>query len=318
MFAIDILAMRLSSGVTESAFICRFKRLFQQRKRIIQHRDFANMQRIDAHQHYWKTARTDYGWLTANLGSIYRDFMPDDLATHLGAARIDRTILVQAAPSEAETLFLLDIAEQTPSVAGVVGWIDFEATDAPDRVAQMAKHGVVGLRPMVQDIADTDWLLRSTLLPAIEAMMAHDLRFDALIQPRHLPVLLEFARAYPDLKIIIDHGAKPNIANGAIESWAKGLRALASETDVYCKLSGLVTEAGANWSAETIKPFADILIELFAPTRLVWGSDWPVLNLANDYAAWIQLSDWLLADLSAGERTLVFGGNAARFYGLDD
>jgi L-fuconolactonase len=276
------------------------------------------MQRIDAHQHYWKTARTDYGWLTADLGSIYRDFMPDDLAPHLRAAHVDRTILIQAASSEAETLFLLDIAKKTPSVASVVGWVDFEATDAADRVARMARLGVVGLRPMVQDIADTGWLLKSTLRPAIEAMIARDLRFDALIQPRHLPVLLEFAQAYPDLKIIVDHGAKPNIADGTIEAWAKDLRVLADQSDVYCKLSGLVTEAGANWTIDMIKPFADILIELFAPTRFVWGSDWPVLNLASDYAAWVELSDLLLGGLSAEERALVFGGNAARFYGLDD
>ncbi len=275
------------------------------------------MIKIDAHQHFWSISRTDYGWLTPELGPIYRDFLPKDLQPLIHTAGVDRTILVQAAQSEAETLYLLDIASQTDFVAGVVGWVDLEATGAADRVAAMAEHGVIGLRPMVQDIADTNWLLRPTLRPALEAMIAHNLRFDALIQPRHLPVLHQFIQAYPQLKIVIDHGAKPSIATGAIDDWAAGMKMLATHPGLYCKLSGLVTEAAADWQPKNLKSYVDILIDAFGPERLIWGSDWPVLNLASDYAAWNRLCDDFLGSLSPDEYALIRGGNAARFYGID-
>jgi L-fuconolactonase len=229
---------------------------------------------------------------------------------------VNRTILIQAAQSEAETLYLLDIAAQTPIVAGVVGWVDLEADNAAERVAFMASTGLLGLRPMVQDIQDTEWLLRAALRPAIEAMVVHDLRFDALIQPRHLPVLLEFMSAYPGLKVVIDHGAKPDIANGAFQPWADGMAQIARETNVYCKLSGLVTEASAGWKPDDLKPFVEHLIACFGPERMIWGSDWPVLNLASDYASWHALVGEFLSGMTTAERANIMGGNAARFYGI--
>lgn len=274
------------------------------------------LERIDAHQHYWTTARDDYSWLTPALGSIYRDFLPDDLAPLLNAAGINRTILVQAAATEAETLFLLDIAKRTPSVGGVVGWVDLEANDAPQRVEMMAANGVLGLRPMVQDIQETEWLLRPALRPGLEAMIAAGMRFDALIQPRHLPVLLEFSKLYPALKVIIDHGAKPDIARNAIKGWAVHIERLATETPYLCKVSGLLTEAREDWVPGDIRPYVDVLLAAFGPERLVWGSDWPVLNLASDYATWERLSHDLLSVLSDEQRAMVFGRNAARFYGI--
>jgi L-fuconolactonase len=273
---------------------------------------------IDAHQHFWKTSRDDYGWLTPALGPIYRDFMPPDLQPLLAAADIDRTVLVQAAASEAETFFLLDVAAQTDFVAGVVGWVDLEASNAPDRVVAMAERGVLGLRPMVQDIADTEWLLRPALHPALKAMIAADLRFDALIQPRHLLVLDRFVQLYPGLKIVIDHGAKPDIANGMIDDWAAGMHRLAAGSDIYCKLSGLVTEAGELWDDKDIIPYAQVLIDAFGPERLMWGSDWPVLNMASDYAGWNSLSEALLGRLSPEQISQIRGGNAARFYGIEE
>jgi L-fuconolactonase len=271
---------------------------------------------IDAHQHFWSTSRDDYGWLTPELGPIYRDFQPADLVPLIATAGIDKTILVQAAQSEAETLYLLDIAAQTPFVAGVVGWVDLEAENAADRVAFMAGKGVIGLRPMVQDIAETEWLLRPTLRPAIEAMITHDLRFDALVQPRHLPVLPQFMAAYPGLKVVIDHGAKPDIANTAFQPWADGMAQIASETNAYCKLSGLVTEAAADWTPDDLKPFMTHLIACFGAERLIWGSDWPVLNLAGDYAGWHALVGEFLSGMTGEDRDKIMGGNAARFYGI--
>jgi L-fuconolactonase len=272
---------------------------------------------IDGHQHFWSVDRDDYGWLTPDLGPIYRDFQPDDLRPLLAQAGVSCTILVQAAQSEAETLYLLEIAAQTDFVSGVVGWVDLEATNAPERVAFMAKNGVLGLRPMVQDITDTQWLLRPALRPAIEAMVANDLRFDALIQPRHLPVLLSFMAIYPALKVVIDHGAKPDIAGAVMQPWAENIARLATKTNVYCKLSGLLNEAAADWKPDDLKPFASVLLDAFGPDRVIWGSDWPVLNLASDYDGWNSLTTELLFELSDDERARIRGGNAACFYGLN-
>ena len=274
--------------------------------------------RIDAHQHFWRLARGDYGWLTANLAAIHRDYEPADLAPLLKAAHIDRTVLVQAAPSHAETDFLLRLAETTDFVAGVVGWADFEAEDAAHRIAaQAARERLVGLRPMIQDIADPRWMLNEAIEPAIEAMAEEGLTFDALVMPRHLPILAEFAGRHPGLDIVIDHAAKPDIAAGAFDTWARDMRALAAQTRLVCKLSGLVTEAAPGWSVDTLRPYVEVLIEAFGADRLMWGSDWPVLNLSGDYARWLDAAETLLAGLTEAEREAIFGGTANVFYGLD-
>ncbi len=274
------------------------------------------MDKIDAHQHFWSISRTDYGWLLPELGAIYRDFLPSDLAPLLTETGVARTILVQAAPSEAETAYLLDVAKHNSLVAGVVGWVNLEASNAAERVAYMAAQKVVGLRPMVQDIADTDWLLRPALQPAIDAMVANGLCFDALIQPRHLPRMQQFMAQYPELKVVIDHGAKPDIAHGALQPWADDIFSLASKTNVCCKLSGLVTEAGPDWQANDLRPYVAVLIDAFGPDRLMWGSDWPVLNLASDYSSWHSLTLDMLGDFLPEQRANIMGGNAARFYGI--
>jgi L-fuconolactonase len=274
--------------------------------------------RIDSHQHFWRLARGDYGWLTPNLAAIHRDHEPDDLAPLLKAARIDRTVLVQAAPTDAETSFLLGLAEATDFVAGVVGWVDFAAPDAAHRIAALAaRPKLVGLRPMIQDIPDDRWMLGAAIQPAIETMADEGLTFDALILPRHIPILGELAARHPGLDIVIDHAAKPDIASGALEPWARDMRKLAAETRLVCKLSGLATEAAPGWSAETLRPYLDVLVEAFGADRLMWGSDWPVLNLNGGYAAWLEMAETLLSGLTASERDAIFGGTANVFYGLD-
>jgi L-fucono-1,5-lactonase len=277
---------------------------------------------IDAHQHFWRIVRGDYGWLTPALGTIYRDFEEHDLAPHLARHGIARTILVQAAPSEAETDYLVSVARRSAFVAGVVGWIDFEAPDAPDRVAARALDRVVkGLRPMLQDIDDAAWVLRPGLAPSFRAMRALGLRFDALVKPHHLPHLVRLADRHPGLAIVIDHGAKPDIAHwqpcdDAFRSWTRHLLALASH-GCYVKLSGLLTEAGRNRTVEALQPYVDVLFELFLPERVMWGSDWPVVELAGGYDAWRAAALRLTAGLSAAERDDVYGAAAACFYGLD-
>jgi len=274
--------------------------------------------RIDAHQHFWRVARGDYGWLTPkDTPGLYRDYGPADLAPLLAAGRIDRTILVQAAETIAETRHLLDIAAITPFVAGVVGWVDFEARDAAAQILALAEdRKLKGLRPMQQDMEDKTWMLRPSLAPALAALQHAGLAFDALIKPPHLPHLPAFVARYPDLRIVIDHAAKPYIAHGEIEPWLQRMRAVAAHPNVFCKFSGLATEAGDWWSAAKLKPYADALFDCFTPGRLMWGSDWPVLTLASDYASWLNAAEHLTSGLSLDECAAIFGGTAAAFYGL--
>jgi L-fuconolactonase len=271
--------------------------------------------RIDAHHHLWTLARGDYGWLTPRLAPIYRDFALPDLAPLLAAARIEGTILVQAAPTEAETMFLLDIAESAEVVRGVVGWTDFDAADAVARIEALAeRNDLVGLRPMVQDIADDDWLLRPALAPLLRAMADAGLVFDALVLPRHLPRLLQVVDRHPDLTFVLDHFGKPHLATGEIERWRRDIASLAERPNLVCKLSGLVTEARADWQIADLRPAVDHVLACFGPARMLWGSDWPVVDLAGGYAKWLAAAQTLMDSLSAEENEAVFGGTAARVY----
>ncbi len=277
---------------------------------------------IDAHQHFWRLARGDYGWLTPALQPIFRDFEEGDLAPILERHGIAQTVLVQAARTEAETDFLLTVARDTAFVAGVVGWTDFEAQDAAERIAERAGDPYLkGLRPMLQDIPDDAWLLRADLAPAFAAMRAHGLRLDALVKPRHLPVLVRFVERHPDLPVVLDHGGKPDLLHWrpddtAFREWAAHLKTLAS-LGGFAKLSGLVTEARADWTIDDLRPAFDALLEAFGPDRLMWGSDWPVVELNGGYVAWREASLSLTAHMSSTERDRIFGATAARFYGLE-
>jgi L-fuconolactonase len=271
--------------------------------------------RIDAHHHLWTLARGDYGWLTPELAPIYRDFRLSDLAPHLSAAGIDGTILVQAAPTEAETMFLLNVAETAEVVRGVVGWTDFDAAAGGARIEALAAWNLlVGLRPMVQDIADDDWLLGTALPPLLTAMARNGLVFDALVLPRHLPRLLRVVGRHPDLQFVLDHCGKPPLATGEIARWQRDIALLAEHPNIVCKLSGLVTEAAPDWQIADLRQAVDHVVTCFGPRRLLWGSDWPVVNLAGGYAKWLAAAETLLADLAPQEKADVFGGNAARIY----
>jgi L-fuconolactonase len=271
--------------------------------------------RIDAHHHLWTLARGDYGWLTPDLAPIYRDFSLADLTPHLSAAAIDGTILVQAAPTEAETMFLLDIAGSADVVWGVVGWADFDAADGEARIDALAERKLlVGLRPMLQDIPDDDWLIRSELATLLTTMARHDLIFEALVLPRHLPRLVQVVDHHPDLQFVLDHCAKPRLSTGEIASWRRDITLLAERSNVVCKLSGLATEATLGWQIADLRPAVDHVLGCFGPERLLWGSDWPVVNLAGGYEKWLAATEGLLANLSENERGAIFGGNAARTY----
>jgi L-fuconolactonase len=271
--------------------------------------------RIDAHHHLWTLARGDYGWLTPELAPIHRDFCLSDLAPHLAAADIQGTVLVQAAPTEAETMFLLDIAAKAQVVRGVVGWTDFDAADGEARIDALAAHKLlVGLRPMVQDIPDDDWLLRPALAPLLAAMARNRLVFDALVLPRHLPRLLRLVDGHPDVQFVLDHCAKPRLATGETADWHRDVALLAERPNIVCKLSGLATEAAVGWQITDLRKAVDHVVACFGPHRLLWGSDWPVVNLAGGYEKWFAAAEALLAGLSADEKAAIFGDNAARIY----
>ncbi len=270
---------------------------------------------IDAHQHFWNPARGDYGWLTPDQ-PIYRIFGPDDLAPLMKHAGVDASIVVQAAPTAAESDYLLDIARRTPSVLGVVGWIDLEAADAAQQIAARAADPLfLGIRPMLQDIAQDDWILRPVLAPALQAVSDEGLVFDALARAGQVMVIEELAARYPRLAIVLDHGAKPRLGKAAgMASWTADMEKLARRPNVACKLSGLLNELPHGGGAAQIKEAVDVLCRLFGPTRLLWGSDWPVLTLAGDYQAWFTQAQDLIAANMPGSIAAVFGANAARIY----
>lgn len=276
---------------------------------------------IDAHQHYWDPARGDYDWLTPELTALYRPRGPADLAPLRERAGIARTVVVQAAPTLEETRYLLDMARDEPSIAGVVGWVPLLSPTAPTLIDTLAREPKFkGVRPMLQDLPDNAWIANPDLAPAIDALIAHDLAFDALIFTRHVDAIETFATRFPALRMVIDHGAKPPIRDGSggagWQAWADGITRLAALPRVYCKLSGLATEAAPGWTDATLQPYADHLLHSFGPVRLMWGSDWPVLDLNGDYQQWHATAHRLLVSLTEAERNAVFGGNAASFYRL--
>lgn len=273
--------------------------------------------RIDSHVHLWRLDRGEYDWITDALAPIRRDFGPEDAKPLLDACGIDGVVLVQAAPTVAETRFLLEHAAREPWVRGVVGWVDMAAADASDVISGLARDPrFVGIRPMLQDIPEVEWILRPELAPAFRTLIELDLSFDCLVKPPHLETLLTLLTRHTELRAIIDHGAKPAIAAGELEPWASRMTALARETRAFCKLSGLVTEAGPNWTVDDLRPYVEHLLDAFGPERLIWGSDWPVLTLAGDYAGWLRTAEALLSGLGPEQHRAIFGDNAARAYRL--
>ena len=275
---------------------------------------------IDAHFHAWQLNRGDYGWLKPALSPIYRDVQITDWAKHAAMHQITGGVLVQAAPTFEETQFLLQQANMHPLVKGVVGRIDMLAEDAIHKVALCAASPKLkGLRPMLQDIDDPDWILQAQIQPVLDAMAENNLVLDALIKPIHLTQILDITRAHPALKVVIDHGAKPIIDANEMSGWQANMNRLAQETDakqVMCKLSGLWTEAPRGNPLESIRPWCQALLETWGPQRLIWGSDWPVLELVGSYSSWRAFSLHLIAHYSQSEQDLILGLNAKNIYQL--
>lgn len=274
--------------------------------------------RIDAHQHFWAIADRNGQWPPPDLTAIHRDFMPADLKPLLAAAGIDGTVLVQSLPSLADTRWLLEMADREPFVLGVVGWVDMKAPDAASTIAEIARHPKLkGLRPMLQDLPDADWIDDPALDPSVDAMLAANLVFDALVKTEHLAPLTRFARRHPDLPIVIDHCAKPDIAGGDLSLWRRGMDGLAAMPQVCCKLSGVITEAGLPPDMDGVRRVADTVLQAFGPDRVIFGSDWPVIELAGQYADWTEFVEArALSTLGRSAIDQVFGENARRVYSL--
>ena len=273
------------------------------------------MEKIDTHMHVWRLARGDYDWMTPDLGAIYRDFHIDDCWPDAKAAGVSQTILVQAAATAAETDYLLSLAEADARVGGVVGWVDFEAPGVIEEIARRASDPLMlGLRPMIADIPDPEWILWPAFTPMLDAMARHGLVFDAHARADLVPVMTQLADRHPALKIVLNHGGKPQIAAGNLSAWRDDLRALAERRNVVCKLSGLLTEAGPRTDDAAIGEIVDHKHACFGPQRVLWGSDWPVLNLAGSYAAWAAQSARLIDRFFPDHQQDVWANNARRIY----
>lgn len=275
---------------------------------------------VDAHHHFWNPARGDYGWMPPDDPILSRSYAPADLADGLTVTGVNKTVLVQAAPSVEETEYLLGIADVTPHVSKVVGWINFEDPGQLHTLKRLAAHPkFAGVRPMIQDLADDDWMLRDDIQWAFDAIVELDLTFDCLGFPRHLKNFHTLLMRYPTMRAVLDHCIKPQFRDHSeahFRTWAEGMTRLAQDTEAYCKLSGLVTEADSDWSLPVLKPYTDHVLAEFGAERFMWGSDWPVVRLRCEYADWFALAQQLTADFSEPERERIFQGTAVEFYQL--
>jgi L-fuconolactonase len=278
------------------------------------------MMRIDSHQHYWKVDRGDYHWMTPQVPILYRDYLPADLKPSRIAHGIDKTVVVQAAQTIAETDFLLELAAANDSIAGVVGWLDLDSPGFPhqfERYRNSAKF--IGIRPMLQDVPDDGWILRPHVLASLRLIAETDFPFDFLTYTRHLPFVLQVLEAVPRLRAVIDHISKPNILEGQLEPWKQLMTQASQYKNLYCKLSGMITEADhRHWTGSDLRPYVEHVVKCFGPDRIMFGSDWPVCLLAGSYGQVITaLRDILSPILDEGTERKIFGANAARFYKID-
>ncbi|PKQ04545.1 MAG: amidohydrolase, partial [Alphaproteobacteria bacterium HGW-Alphaproteobacteria-10] len=252
---------------------------------------------IDAHQHYWNPARGDYGWMPKDDPVLSRPYGPADLAPALKAAGVRATVLVQAAPTVAETDYMLGIAEETDSVAAVVGWVNFDDPAERPQLERLARHPrFAGVRPMIQDIADPDWMLTPGVAWGFDALADLGLSLDALGYPLHLENFARLRDRHPRLRVVIDHCMKPRIRDhpDGFDAWAAGMTRLAGQ-GAFCKLSGLVTEAASGWTVDDLRPYAAHVLAAFGPERVMWGSDWPVCRLRAEYGDWLTAAQALTA-----------------------
>lgn len=277
------------------------------------------MRRIDCHMHLWTLAMEPYYglWMSPDLDVLYRDYGVKDAKPLMARNNVEGVILVSAANSIHETGYLMGLADGHDFVRGVVAWLDLLAPTAADDLATWARFDKLkSVRPYLQDLAEDDWILKPELDPAFRAIEERGLRFDALIKPRHIINTVRFIERYPSLPVIVDHMAKPEIAQGGLDQWARDMEHFRDLSHVYCKVSGILTEDGPHWTPERIQPYLDVVLDIFGPDRLVFGSDWPVVNLVADYDRWIATLDHGFKTLSDADKQKFWASNGEQFYGL--
>lgn len=279
--------------------------------------------KIDSHQHFWSTKRdNDYGFLTPDAGVLYREYLPNDIKPIISSLGINYTIAVQAAQSVDETRWLLHKVEHVNFVLGVVGWLDLD-TD-PDRFIRdfhslKAQPKLIGLRPMIQDIEDDRWILRKNVIANLKFIEGEKFPFDLLVYPKHLPYVYEMLQEVPRLHAVIDHLAKPKIIEGEVAEWSEWIEKISQHPNLYCKLSGMVTEADhENWKKSDFIPYVDKVLRCFGSDRVMFGSDWPVCRLAAEYDEVYQLLRGILQELGMeNHEERIFGKNAISFYNIN-
>ena len=273
---------------------------------------------IDAHHHLWKYSAADYGWINPEMGVIRRDFLPADLEPVLHHFGIEGAVAVQARQTLEETAWLLELAAKNNFMRGVVGWVPLADGDSVrrhlERFTAFAKFR--GVRHVVQDEADPRFILRADFNQGVRALLEFKLRYDILIFERHLPAAIEFVDRHPKQVFILDHIAKPRIREKIVTPWDRNIRELAKRPNVYCKLSGMVTEAGPRWTPQSLAPYIETVLAAFGPKRVMFGSDWPVMLLAADYERWYRTVSLAIARLSKAEQERIMGGTAIEAYGL--
>lgn len=275
--------------------------------------------RIDSHQHFWKASRGDYHWMSPAVQVLCRDYLPADLQPLLKKNKIDKTILVQAAQTKEETDFLLDLAAKNDFIAGVIGWLDMDSPAFPRELELYSqKPKFLGIRPMLQDIPEDDWILRPRVIQSLKLIAKQDMPFEFLTYTRHLPYVLTALETVPGLRAVVDHISKPEIKNRKLDRWSTLMARVAKHENVFCKLSGMITEADhKTWTPDDLRPYVEHVLKSFGVDRVMFGSDWPVCLLAGSYdqvAAALQAV--LKPHLDKRGETAVFGNNAARFYKL--
>jgi L-fuconolactonase len=278
------------------------------------------MNRIDAHQHFWKYDAVEYGWINDGMAALRRDFLPQDLKPLLDEAGFDGCVAVQARQTPAETRFLLELADQYDFIRGVVGWVDLRSAQLGAQLRELTRHRkLVGVRHVVQDEPDDAFMLRVDFRRGIAQLVDFALAYDILVYPRQLKAALKLAAEFPQQRFVLDHIAKPLIAQGALEPWNTEIRALAQLPNVWCKVSGMVTEARwKEWRPDDFRPYFDVVFETFGPQRIMIGSDWPVCTVAAGYGSTMQIVSDFVAQLPREQQDAVLGGNCAKFYRLHE
>jgi L-fuconolactonase len=273
---------------------------------------------IDAHQHFWMYSPAEYDWIDDSMAMLRRDFLPDDFKPVLESNDFHASVAVQARQTLEETRWLLELAERSPWILGVIGWVDLRSPDIRSQLNVITRNPkLVGIRHIVQSEPDDRFLLQPDFLRGISVLEEFDLAYDILIYTKHLPIAAEFVERFPRQRFVLDHLAKPPIKSGNIDSWAQGISRLAASPNVFCKLSGLVTEADwQHWTPEQITPFLDVAFESFGPDRLMIGSDWPVCLVAASYARAVEVIKSYLLQKKPECQDRVLGGNAQRFWRL--